>query len=352
MPALTHKSRVKETASNKPNASTAFNLPDSAATGYQSFDTAYNTNDVVPYFASNGTNWESGIGTFTSDTPDTLARTQVLESSSGSAIDWSAGASVDVWVDLPAKLSQSYEHKSNISGLVLSWNSGTSITISTGKAYIESLGRTISIDSASTLSGLSLSASTWYDVYIYDNAGTTTCEINTTAPTATPFYGTAKSKTSDASRRFLGALKTNASSNLYEFLSITKGNFIEIIYKNVDCSTAPFRIVSGGTKSTTMTQAVFTPIGPPNITESVLCMLVLSASAGSGAASLVISLGNGATRLAFIGGYVVASPSTYACNTMWLPVNLATTDFYYRNESGDVAGLVWFLDTSGFGLSR
>lgn len=48
--------------------------------------------------ATNGSAWESFIGTFTAGTPDTLARTTLLASSTGSAIDWSSGGDVTVFV--------------------------------------------------------------------------------------------------------------------------------------------------------------------------------------------------------------------------------------------------------------
>lgn len=95
---LLYKGRVKEVASNKPNASTAFNLPDSAPTGFRSFDAAYATGEIMECYATNGTAWEEFIGTFTAGTPDTLTRTTLLDSSTGSAIDWSTGGDVTVFV--------------------------------------------------------------------------------------------------------------------------------------------------------------------------------------------------------------------------------------------------------------
>lgn len=100
--ALKHFDRVKETASNKPNAATAFNLPDSGATGFRSFDSVLASADTCPYVATNGTDWEVGIGTFTAGTPDTLTRTTILSSSTGSAIDFSGGGDVSVFIDWPA----------------------------------------------------------------------------------------------------------------------------------------------------------------------------------------------------------------------------------------------------------
>jgi hypothetical protein len=105
MTGITHKALVKEIASNKPDASTAFNLPDSATAPARSFDSALASGAVVPYHATNGTDWEDGLGTFTAGSPDTLARSQILDSSTGSAIDFSAGGDVTVRIVWPASIA-------------------------------------------------------------------------------------------------------------------------------------------------------------------------------------------------------------------------------------------------------
>lgn len=105
---IIHKTRVSEIASNTPVAGTAFNLPSSAATGYKTFASAYATTNRCPCFATNGVDWESFIGTLASGTPWTLARTTLLESSTGSAINWSlaSGSPVTIFVEMPATTGQ------------------------------------------------------------------------------------------------------------------------------------------------------------------------------------------------------------------------------------------------------
>ena len=73
-----------------------------AVTGYQSFSVVGNGNTTYYTIAGQGTTeWEVGIGTYTSS-GTTLARTTVLDSSnSGSLVSFSAGTK-DVWVDYPA----------------------------------------------------------------------------------------------------------------------------------------------------------------------------------------------------------------------------------------------------------
>jgi hypothetical protein len=94
--ALTLADRVQETATA--NTTVSFTLT-GAATGYQSFAVVGNTNTTY-YGASDGTNWEVGIGTYSTSGP-TLTRTTILSSSnSGSATTFSGV--VTVFVDYPS----------------------------------------------------------------------------------------------------------------------------------------------------------------------------------------------------------------------------------------------------------
>ncbi len=73
-----------------------------AATGAQSFVAGIGDGNTCAYVATDGTDWEEGIGTVTDASPDTLSRDVVLNSSnSGSAVDWGSG-NKDVFVSHPA----------------------------------------------------------------------------------------------------------------------------------------------------------------------------------------------------------------------------------------------------------
>lgn len=103
-----------------------------------------------------------------------------------------------------------------ISGLKMVWNSANSLSVTSGAAFVESLGRVMRSSATLTLSGLSLAASTWYHVYLYNNGGTPAIECVTTAPDA-PYFGTARAKTGDTSRRYIGGVLTDASANIINF---------------------------------------------------------------------------------------------------------------------------------------
>lgn len=94
---LEYRDRVKETTTTTGTGSYALA---GAMTGFQAFSAIGNGNTCF-YAVTDGTNWEVGLGTYSSSGP-TLARTSVLASSnSGSAVNWGAGTK-QIWLDLSA----------------------------------------------------------------------------------------------------------------------------------------------------------------------------------------------------------------------------------------------------------
>jgi hypothetical protein len=98
-----------------------------------------------------------------------------------------------------------------ISGLQMEWVGAASLKVKSGSACLSD-GTLLELAADVTKASLSLSASSWYHVYLYDNAGTVDVEIVATAPAA-PYLGTARAKTGAASRRYLGSVRTKASGD-------------------------------------------------------------------------------------------------------------------------------------------
>lgn len=97
--ALQLADRVQQTGTA--NTTVSFNLSGSVS-GYQSFSSAITTGNTTYYAASDGTNWEVGIGTLTSSS--LLTRTTILASSnSGSAVTFSG--TVTVFITYPSERS-------------------------------------------------------------------------------------------------------------------------------------------------------------------------------------------------------------------------------------------------------
>ncbi len=142
-----------------------------------------------------------------------------------------------------------------IQGLELQWVSASAVTVGTGSAYVESLGYVIRVSSPIALTGLSLGNSAWGYVYLKSDG---TAECNTTAPT-TAYAGSARSKTGDSTRRFLGTVRTNSSGDIYRFKHVpTSGTFRYV----AETSNGDFLIISGGS-ATTATDASAAAIVPP-----------------------------------------------------------------------------------------
>jgi hypothetical protein len=127
------QNRIKETAP-APGTS-AFALA-GAVTGFRSFSSKCSNGDTIFYSAWDGAgNWEIGLGTYNTS-GNMLSRTTVLDSSTGSAINFSGA--VSVWGDSPAsQISQPANANKLINGgMILDQiNSGVSVTITTANQY-------------------------------------------------------------------------------------------------------------------------------------------------------------------------------------------------------------------------
>jgi len=104
-----------------------------------------------------------------------------------------------------------------IDGLQMVWNSVNSVSFTSGTAAIPSLGALLRFPLSITKSGLSLAASTFYHAYGFSNSGAPDVEITTTAPSS-PYLGSARTKTGDTSRRYLGSFLTDTSGFIHQFI--------------------------------------------------------------------------------------------------------------------------------------
>lgn len=227
-----------------------------------------------------------------------------------------------------------------IDGLKMVWNSGTSISVTSGAAFIPSLYKNLPSTSTLTLSGLSLSASTWYHVYLYLNAGTPTIECVTTAPDA-PYYGTARSKTGDTSRRYLGSVCTDGSGNILQFQHNAFAN--KITYLGADYT--PRNLLHGG-KANAPTNISCAAIIPA--TAISVDILLTNADAGTDAetsnSSAGLPMGGGTGHSYF--GYARASSGAGIPDH---PVD-SSLQINYMNLSTSTAGL--YIDLNGYTYER
>lgn len=332
-----HPSNVKEVASNKPASSaTAFNLPDSATAPYRSFDSALATGDTVPVHATNGTAWQDFIGTFTAGTPDTLAQTTLLDSSTGAFIDWSAGGDVTLEISWPGKLGEFVDARvlpDYISGLVVSWSTATQIKVSAGNAYVQKAGYVVNLASEATINP-TLSASTWHYVYLKDDG---TCEVSTTAPAAA-YAGSARSKnTSGSEFRWIGQFRTDASSNIYRFRFSPDTN--SWAYP-LAADSAIYRVLSNG-QAITSTAVSLAAFVPPQSTSAYI-----KASNTDTTDTCVIADGD-TTAVGNATGYFTIAPAVRA--SLECPLN-ASQQLNYDFDAAPTGGA--YIDVMAYYCKR
>jgi len=216
-----------------------------------------------------------------------------------------------------------------IDGLLPTWLTTTSITISSGSAYVPSLGKVLTVSSPITLTGQSgLTPDAFYYFYLYDNAGTPTIERVITYP-SDPYFGKARSKLGDSSRRLLFALRTNSTGLFYPFKILNTGMLLFAAATN----TAPFRVLAGGTSTTyaTISLASVVPVSSQTVS--------LRGSA------------NGTAGLLAIPG--IDSPGMTAFDVgARYQVDFATDSQQRIQYANAAAGGTLFIDVTGYGMDR
>lgn len=216
-----------------------------------------------------------------------------------------------------------------IEGLRLIRPSATALTITTGAAYIPSLGRVVRLSADVALTGLALAASTWYHAYLYVNAGVASVELVTTAPAAAAYNGTARTKNGDTSRRYVGSVLTDASGNLYAF----RMRGTSIAWKN-SVAAAPFLVASAG-RATTPTNVSCSGVVPVTGVEAtmILAMIGTGADAPLGTSDMTGTL-SASNYLQYLAGgvqttHTMALDASQAFNYL-LTASVATGGFYAR----------------------
>lgn len=171
-----------------------------------------------------------------------------------------------------------------ISGLELEWVSTTQIKVKSGLCHIQNGDIIIKLASDSTKTLSSLSANTWYYLYAFESSGAIDWEHSTTAP-ASPYFGTARSKTSDTSRRFIGLFKTGASSQIFKFIHNPLSG--EYNYQErYDAS--PFRVLAAGNQTAWTTVSASGVV--PAIADLTLMRLINYSDGGSNSSTGAIHI--------------------------------------------------------------
>lgn len=223
-----------------------------------------------------------------------------------------------------------------ISGLKLEWNSISQITVGVGAAHIQSTGEVLRVMSPIVVN---YSSSSMVHYYLYNNSGTPAVEASLTAPDS-PYFGTARSKTGDTSRRYIGsvpALNISGTPTLLNFLMV--GN--RVLFRV--SSTAEGRVANNlnVTTETAVSCSTLVPVSARAV------VVRISNSATSGIACTGTSddsvAGSGAAGITF------TPPSRIIVTDHPLNTNQEFTFWYLTPPTGSSFA---YIDVYGFILER
>ena len=197
--ALVLNDRVKETTTTTGQGTISLG---GAATGFETFVTGVgdtNTTYYIIVHESDGT-WEIGIGTVADASPDTLARTTVIDTSAGNTtkIDFAAGSKT-VFCTLPASKAVFEDADNDVTlpanldvggNLTVTGNAVISGNLTFGDADTDSINLAAEIDSniipnTDNTYDLGSSSKEWKDIYIDGVAYLDSINFNGTAISAT-----------------------------------------------------------------------------------------------------------------------------------------------------------------------
>lgn len=204
-------------------------------------------------------------------------------------------------------------------GLLLSFL-GATLTLSPGVAFIPSLNQLLAVTVALSKSLSGMTANTWYHIYLFAKAdGSPDFEVVTVAPAV--YFGTARIKTGDNSRRYIGSIRVGASGVL-KF----EHHGSQIIYLE-DTSAAPFLVLAAGSSTSTATVSAG-QVAP--VTAHAVSLVALNAVSNGAYVRLSNSKGPAAQ-----GGYMsLVAPSSVTATAMPVDGSQAYTYAYDATPSG------------------
>lgn len=226
-----------------------------------------------------------------------------------------------------------------IDGLKMEYVSGTQIRFTSGSAYIPSLGRALELPSAVT-STPTLVASTWYHNYLYSNAGTPAVETTTTVP-ATAYSGTARTKTGDTSRRYIGSFRTDPSGEIAKFKHNVSNGYVAYLAPR-DLS------LNAGTQTTTTTISLSATAPVTSVAATLTISLDASGAAlFTGNSEMTVPALSGANFL----GYTESSTQVSVSRIDGHPVD-SSQAISYRLSTTPSAGTGAYVRVMGYSYER
>jgi hypothetical protein len=192
----------------------------------------------------------------------------------------------------------------------------------------------LSAPASKTLSGMT--PNTWYHVYLFAKAdGTADFEVVITAPSA-PYFGTARTKGADTTRRYVGSVRVGAVGVLkFEHRGA-------LMFYLEDTQAAPFLVLAAG--SSTVTATVSASQVAPVTAYAVLLNALNAATNGA-----YVRLSNSKGPPAQSGYLALASPGGVAAVS--LPVDAAQAYTYAFDNAPSPVGAAYHR-ISGYFFER
>ena len=216
--ALVIKDRVKETTTT---TGTGTYTLGGAVTGFETFTANLSNADTTYYACTDNTDFEVGLGTFTSS-GTTLARTTILASSnSNNAVDWSSGTRT-IFMTYPADKAVFQDASGNINGTFVGNITGNVTGNTSGTAATVTGAAQSNITSVGTLSSLTTSGDITVGDDLTVNGGQIDLRSNSGAVGKMKFY----CEVSNAHAQTLQAQPHSAASSAVLVLPTASGTLI------------------------------------------------------------------------------------------------------------------------------
>jgi len=236
-----------------------------------------------------------------------------------------------------------------ITGLLVSRSSTTAIAISAGSCWDPSSNKVITY--AGGTNSPSLAASKVYSVYLYNNAGTATIDVQQEDPPSTAYQGTARKRATGNGGRFIGWFLTNSSSQIFDMkVDEISDGAVNVLWQAATY-TAPFRVLSAG-NATTLTSVSLAGAIPRYVATEFFATVSVTYTTTAGV-MIQFDIGTDGTNHNFAFGTYISAINSFGFNTCWLPLSPSTPQVYYAMAAaGAGAGLSGYLDVQGFKMTR
>ena len=227
-----------------------------------------------------------------------------------------------------------------INGLLLYWSNANTLAIGSGRAYVEGTGfLSVNSDISKPLSGLT--ANSWYHVYLFNNSGSADVEIVTTSPSGI-IFGSARSKTGDTSRRYIGSIRTTTGGAMVQFQHHLVNGKITYLGANYSLR----NVLSGGVSTTaaTVSLANIVPVFATSVDISIANAATAGvAITGNSTQGLPLASGAGNSYYGYAGAGQFAAVSSHPIDT--------SRNIQYRYLSTPT-GPGLYIDVNAYTFSR